>query len=260
MMGEQDLNPLGFHRHPPGRRMPSMMAPTVVLRDGRPSWCWAAAGRTASARRSSRRSSTSSTAGMDARRGGARAAAPLRGRRSSTPSRGSSSPRSSARATRCRASARSTSSSGESTRSRATRDGRLRRRRSTPRRRRRGSLRGVKRVLVPLAAAVALAGCGNRQAPDLFVLTRTGSIPGARLTLRVSDDGFVRCNGGATPAHVRPAAPRRAGDRARSWRVAAKEGRNLPPGPRSVLRYRLRLEGGTVRFSDTSRGQTGRCA
>ncbi len=34
MLGEQDLNPLGFHRHPPGRRMPSMMAPTVVLRDG----------------------------------------------------------------------------------------------------------------------------------------------------------------------------------------------------------------------------------
>ena len=34
MMGEEDLNPLGFHRHPPGRRMPSMMAPTVVLRDG----------------------------------------------------------------------------------------------------------------------------------------------------------------------------------------------------------------------------------
>ncbi len=35
MMGEQDLNPLGFHDHRPGRRMPSMMAPTVVLRDGR---------------------------------------------------------------------------------------------------------------------------------------------------------------------------------------------------------------------------------
>ncbi|MGI8803957.1 MAG: gamma-glutamyltransferase family protein [Solirubrobacteraceae bacterium] len=31
MMGEADLNPLGFHRHPPGRRMPSMMAPTIVL-------------------------------------------------------------------------------------------------------------------------------------------------------------------------------------------------------------------------------------
>jgi gamma-glutamyltranspeptidase/glutathione hydrolase len=34
MLGEQDLNPLGFHHHPPGRRMPSMMAPTIVLRDG----------------------------------------------------------------------------------------------------------------------------------------------------------------------------------------------------------------------------------
>jgi gamma-glutamyltranspeptidase/glutathione hydrolase len=34
MLGEEDLNPLGFHRHPPGRRMPSMMSPTVILRDG----------------------------------------------------------------------------------------------------------------------------------------------------------------------------------------------------------------------------------
>ena len=34
MLGEQDLNPLGFHRHEVGRRMPSMMSPTVVLRDG----------------------------------------------------------------------------------------------------------------------------------------------------------------------------------------------------------------------------------
>jgi gamma-glutamyltranspeptidase/glutathione hydrolase len=34
MLGEQDLNPLGFHRHPPGRRLPSMMAPTAVVRDG----------------------------------------------------------------------------------------------------------------------------------------------------------------------------------------------------------------------------------
>jgi gamma-glutamyltranspeptidase/glutathione hydrolase len=34
MLGEEDLNPLGFHQHEPGRRMPSMMSPTVVLRDG----------------------------------------------------------------------------------------------------------------------------------------------------------------------------------------------------------------------------------
>jgi gamma-glutamyltranspeptidase/glutathione hydrolase len=34
MLGEEDLNPLGFHAIEPGRRVPSMMAPTVVLRDG----------------------------------------------------------------------------------------------------------------------------------------------------------------------------------------------------------------------------------
>jgi gamma-glutamyltranspeptidase/glutathione hydrolase len=33
VMGEEDLSPLGFHRHPPGRRLPSMMAPSVVLHD-----------------------------------------------------------------------------------------------------------------------------------------------------------------------------------------------------------------------------------
>ncbi len=34
MLGEQDLNPLGFHHYLPGRRLPSMMAPTALLRDG----------------------------------------------------------------------------------------------------------------------------------------------------------------------------------------------------------------------------------
>jgi gamma-glutamyltranspeptidase/glutathione hydrolase len=34
MLGEEDLNPLGFHSHEPGTRVTSMMAPTVVLRDG----------------------------------------------------------------------------------------------------------------------------------------------------------------------------------------------------------------------------------
>jgi gamma-glutamyltranspeptidase / glutathione hydrolase len=34
MLGEEDLNPLGFHRLAPGTRVTSMMAPTIVLRDG----------------------------------------------------------------------------------------------------------------------------------------------------------------------------------------------------------------------------------
>ncbi|MBA3268491.1 MAG: gamma-glutamyltransferase [Acidimicrobiia bacterium] len=36
MLGEEDLNPHGFHRHPAGARVPSMMSPTVVLHDGHP--------------------------------------------------------------------------------------------------------------------------------------------------------------------------------------------------------------------------------
>jgi gamma-glutamyltranspeptidase / glutathione hydrolase len=35
-LGEEDINPGGFHRWPPGRRMTTMMAPTIVLADGRP--------------------------------------------------------------------------------------------------------------------------------------------------------------------------------------------------------------------------------
>jgi gamma-glutamyltranspeptidase / glutathione hydrolase len=34
MLGEEDLNPHGFHRIPPGRRVSSMMAPTLALREG----------------------------------------------------------------------------------------------------------------------------------------------------------------------------------------------------------------------------------
>jgi gamma-glutamyltranspeptidase/glutathione hydrolase len=34
MLGEEDLNPFGFHQGEPGSRVTSMMAPTLVLRDG----------------------------------------------------------------------------------------------------------------------------------------------------------------------------------------------------------------------------------
>ncbi|MFQ5442865.1 MAG: gamma-glutamyltransferase [Thermodesulfobacteriota bacterium] len=36
MLGERDLNPLGFHSQPPGMRMSSMMSPTIVMRAGAP--------------------------------------------------------------------------------------------------------------------------------------------------------------------------------------------------------------------------------
>ena len=64
MLGEEDLNPFGFHTLPAGRRMPSMMSPTVLLRDGRAGGrASAAAARTGSAPRSCRRSSAWSPTG-----------------------------------------------------------------------------------------------------------------------------------------------------------------------------------------------------
>jgi gamma-glutamyltranspeptidase / glutathione hydrolase len=44
MLGEEDLNPLGYHRHAPGERVPSMMSPTVVLQEGRPELALGSAG------------------------------------------------------------------------------------------------------------------------------------------------------------------------------------------------------------------------
>ena len=111
----------------------------------------------------------------------------------------------------------------------------------------------MRRALAAGVAAALLAGCGNRTSPDLFRLDRGGGVPGARLSLRVSDDGRVRCNGGERR--------RLPDDALLDAREIARElgevaPRTLAPGPRSVLSYRLRLEEGTVRFSDSSRGQT----
>ena len=112
-----------------------------------------------------------------------------------------------------------------------------------------------------LAAAAALAGCGDRHAPDLFVVTRTGSIPGARLHAARLDDGTVRCNGGARRRHVRSAAPRRARDRAASWRARPRSDRNAAARPAlGPALPRCGSRAAPSRFSDTSRGQTERCS
>jgi hypothetical protein len=109
----------------------------------------------------------------------------------------------------------------------------------------------VRRVAAALAALVgigALAGCGAA-APDVFLLTRSGSLPGARLTLLVNDGGTVRCNGGAPrqlPARRLLDARRIAEDLAQE----AHDDLTLPAPPGSLLRYRLRTEQGTVTFSD----------
>jgi hypothetical protein len=105
-------------------------------------------------------------------------------------------------------------------------------------------------TLVALAVTVGLvaAGCGAAY-PDVFLLTRSGSLPGARLTLLVNDGGTVRCNGGAErqlPARRLLDARRIAEDLAED----AQRDLTLPPPHGSLLRFRVRTEDGTVTFSD----------
>jgi gamma-glutamyltranspeptidase/glutathione hydrolase len=44
ILGEEDLNPQGFHKHPVGMRMTSMMSPTIVIANDRPVLCIGSAG------------------------------------------------------------------------------------------------------------------------------------------------------------------------------------------------------------------------
>lgn len=121
------------------------------------------------------------------------------------------------------------------------------------------SARGV--LLLAALGAAGLAGCGEPSA-DLFVVTRTGNVPGARLTLLVSDGGTVRCNGGAERQitsddliEARKIAREFNGEDADHPGPATQD-LNLPPRPGSVLRYEVRSEKGTVTFSDNSSSQT----
>jgi hypothetical protein len=99
--------------------------------------------------------------------------------------------------------------------------------------------------------AVAMAACGS-PSPDLFVVERSGPDPAANLTMLVSDGGTVTCNGKEHELDADRLL--RARQLARDLSKQAELHLELPPGPRANLSYKVRLEAGTVAFSDTSRG------
>ncbi len=103
-----------------------------------------------------------------------------------------------------------------------------------------------------LPAVVALAGCGTAGA-DLLVAGRSGSIPGAALTMRLIDDGQVVCNGATH--RLSSAELIEARKVVRDLAEPARRGVSLPPGHPSILRFRIRTVDGLVGFSDTSAGQ-----
>jgi hypothetical protein len=121
------------------------------------------------------------------------------------------------------------------------------------------------RAAVPLVstavASVLAAGCSGPRPADLFLVERTGSIPGAKLTLRLTDDGGAYCNEGkrveVTSAQLITAREIRReldGQKDEDVGLAEKHIR-LKPGRVTSLSFRVRSEGGTVAFSDTSAHQ-----
>ena len=107
----------------------------------------------------------------------------------------------------------------------------------------------MKLAALGLVALIA-AGCGSPSA-DLFLVNRSGSDRNANLTLLVSDDGTVTCNGAKHEIPNDKLLDARKLTRALS--PQAQLHLVLPPRPGAVLSYKVRMEAGTVTFSDTSR-------
>jgi hypothetical protein len=110
-------------------------------------------------------------------------------------------------------------------------------------------------ALAALAAVVLAGGCsGGIKAPDLFVVERSGDVPGAHLTLLVNEEGGVQCNGGAMLKLSDPALVQARAIQEELSTPASKH-TSLPARAGSVLSYYLRDENGTVRFADNSAAQ-----
>jgi hypothetical protein len=108
----------------------------------------------------------------------------------------------------------------------------------------------VRRLALALAA-LSLASCGTAS-PDLFEVNRSGEDRNANLTLVVNDGGHVTCNGEEHPLDADRLLTAR--ELSRELAEPAELGLELPPGPGTNLSYRVRLEAGSVSFSDTSPG------
>ncbi len=109
-------------------------------------------------------------------------------------------------------------------------------------------------VLLCVPAALALSGCGGIKAPDLFIVNRTGSGAGARLTLLVNEEGGVHCNGGPELKLSDQQIVKARAIQEELHDLAVSH-LSLPAQPGSVLSYSVRDVDGTVRFADNSRSQ-----
>jgi hypothetical protein len=110
----------------------------------------------------------------------------------------------------------------------------------------------VRRIAVAvLALALAAGGCGTPPS-DLFEVERSGADRNANVDVVVNDGGSVTCNG--KEHRLDAELLLRARQVLRDLEPQAELHLELPPGPRPQLRYKARMEAGTVSFADTSRG------
>ena len=109
----------------------------------------------------------------------------------------------------------------------------------------------MRRLLVLMAAVVLLTGCGS-PSPDLFEVIRSGPDRNANVDMVVNDGGHVTCNGKEHKLDADRLL--RARGLLRAMEPQAELNLQLPKGPSSELSYRVRMEAGEVRFSDTSKG------
>ena len=111
----------------------------------------------------------------------------------------------------------------------------------------------MRRLLPVGLAALTASGCGT-PLPDLFEVTRSGRDPNANVRMLVNDGGTVKCND-AEPKALDGPRLLEARDLARELAKQAELAIELPPGKGATLRYRVRMESGTVAFSDRSEGR-----
>jgi hypothetical protein len=107
----------------------------------------------------------------------------------------------------------------------------------------------MKRVLVLLAATVALAGCGT-ETSDLLVVDRTGKLPDAKVKLLITDGLTVECDGKSEPLANDKLLDARDLTR-RLLPVLDKHPRFAVP-PNALLRFKVEGETGTATFADAS--------
>jgi len=120
-------------------------------------------------------------------------------------------------------------------------------------RRRRGAAATLAAAAVAVAALV-LSACGT-PSPDLFVVNRTGNVPGAELHLLVSDTS-VRCNLGK-PRPLSSEQTLDARDITKDLLEFQRSKAALPPAPPAqIFRFAVRDEAGTLRYGDTTQKPT----